>query len=467
MDHYPWKRHEAVYFSTIIHVPNTSSSKAKCWLTDWYHIVYDVTEYARDHPGGKDPLLEVAGADATSAYEDVGHSGDAREIMHNYLVGALEGAQDEEDQAQVKNETTPRINVFRKPDSEGRRTRTESTDTGAPHGVTAMVAVTAGISIPGTLWLLSQSSSSLGGGGFAQGAAASLTLCGLVGTAGALYLQNAMSFGSDFTAQAPHKQSATPRMTDYHPAGALKPSEYVKYALRKKEELAPGIFRFVFSLPNKHAVLGLPIGQHVAVRASIDDHTVVRSYTPVSNNRDLGRLELLVRVYPDGKIGNYLKNLSPGDQVDVRGPKGAMRYRKGLWKSIGMVGGGTGITPLYQIIRAICEDNGDNTQISLVYGNRSEGDMLLRQRLDHFAKVASHKFKLCYTLDEPPPEWKGEKGRVTKQLLEEYMPAAGENTKVLLCGPPGMVKGTKEQLVSLGFREPGAVAKMSDDIFCF
>lgn len=38
--------------------------------------VYDVREYARDHPGGAEALVEVAGTDATSAYEDVGHSED-------------------------------------------------------------------------------------------------------------------------------------------------------------------------------------------------------------------------------------------------------------------------------------------------------------------------------------------------------------------------------------------------------
>jgi len=34
-------------------------------------LVYNVTEYSRDHPGGPDALMEVAGTDATSAYEDV------------------------------------------------------------------------------------------------------------------------------------------------------------------------------------------------------------------------------------------------------------------------------------------------------------------------------------------------------------------------------------------------------------
>lgn len=54
--------------------------------------VYNVTEYAKDHPGGWEALIEVAGQDATSAFEDVGHSEDAREIMHAYLVGVFEGA---------------------------------------------------------------------------------------------------------------------------------------------------------------------------------------------------------------------------------------------------------------------------------------------------------------------------------------------------------------------------------------
>ncbi|ERF70803.1 hypothetical protein EPUS_08990 [Endocarpon pusillum Z07020] len=54
--------------------------------------VYNVTEYAKDHPGGWEALIEVASQDATSAFEDVGHSEDARGIMHAYLVGAFRGA---------------------------------------------------------------------------------------------------------------------------------------------------------------------------------------------------------------------------------------------------------------------------------------------------------------------------------------------------------------------------------------
>ncbi|KAL8601123.1 Cytochrome b5 [Nucella lapillus] len=51
--------------------------------------VYDVTKFLDEHPGGEEVLLEQAGSDATEAFEDVGHSTDARDLMKDYLIGEL------------------------------------------------------------------------------------------------------------------------------------------------------------------------------------------------------------------------------------------------------------------------------------------------------------------------------------------------------------------------------------------
>lgn len=51
--------------------------------------MYDVTKYIDDHPGGKEVLVEVAGTDATEAFEEVGHSDEAREQLGPYFVGDL------------------------------------------------------------------------------------------------------------------------------------------------------------------------------------------------------------------------------------------------------------------------------------------------------------------------------------------------------------------------------------------
>lgn len=54
-----------------------------------HNSVYNVTEFLNEHPGGEEVLLEQAGKDGTEAFEDVGHSTDARELMKKYKIGEL------------------------------------------------------------------------------------------------------------------------------------------------------------------------------------------------------------------------------------------------------------------------------------------------------------------------------------------------------------------------------------------
>ncbi|OAK96786.1 cytochrome b5 [Phaeosphaeriaceae sp. SRC1lsM3a] len=51
--------------------------------------VYDATSFVDEHPGGEEVLLDVGGQDSTEAFEDVGHSDEAREILDGMLVGNL------------------------------------------------------------------------------------------------------------------------------------------------------------------------------------------------------------------------------------------------------------------------------------------------------------------------------------------------------------------------------------------
>ncbi|BAE59865.1 unnamed protein product [Aspergillus oryzae RIB40] len=250
--------------------------------------------------------------------------------------------------------------------------------------------------------------------------------------------------------------------------GFLEPKDYKNLPLIRKDQLAPNVYRFVFELPGPRDVIGLPIGQHVAIKANVNGAAVSRSYTPTSNNLDLGRLELVIKCYPDGILtGQYLANLKVGDKVQFRGPKGAMKYHSGLCKKIGMIAGGTGITPMYQLIRAICEDDTDTTEVSLIYANRTEEDILLRSELEAFARKYPKNFKLWYMLDHPPKNWAYGNGYVTPEVMAAKLPGPAPDTKIMLCGPPGMVNASKKALTAAGFQAPGAVGKMTDQIFCF
>lgn len=247
----------------------------------------------------------------------------------------------------------------------------------------------------------------------------------------------------------------------------LDPRQWRQFVLTKKEEVAPNVYYIVFGLPRPDDVLGLPTGQHIALRASIDGQMVSRSYTPVSNNTDLGRIELLIKVYPNGAMTKHLEGMKVGETIEIRGPKGAMQYSREYAQHIGMIAGGTGITPMYQLIRAICEDPGDKTKISLLYANNTEEDILLRDELDGFARSCPEKFQMWHVLARPQESWEGYRGFVSGDLITTHLAPANESNKMLLCGPPPMLAAIKKTLEGQGWTMPGAMAKATDQVFLF
>ncbi|NXU46750.1 NB5R3 reductase, partial [Drymodes brunneopygia] len=253
------------------------------------------------------------------------------------------------------------------------------------------------------------------------------------------------------------------------PAITLKDPE-VKYALRliDKEEVSHDTRRFRFALPSMEHVLGLPLGQHIYLSARIDGALVVRPYTPVSSDDDKGFVDLVVKVYfrgvhpkfPDGgKMSQYLDSLKIGDTIDFRGPSGLLVYKgKGkagkfdirpekkaepvtkTVKYVGMIAGGTGITPMLQIIRAIIKDKDDPTVCQLLFANQTEKDILLRAELEEIQAQHPGRFKCWYTLDTAPENWDYSQGFVNQEMIREHLPPAQKDVLILMCGPPPMIQ---------------------------
>ncbi len=179
-----------------------------------------------------------------------------------------------------------------------------------------------------------------------------------------------------------------------------------------------------FKLPNPTDILGLPIGQHISVAATIagQPKEVVRSYTPISSDENPGHFDLLLKSYPTGNISKHMATLKIGQTVKVKGPKGAMVYTPNMVRHFGMIAGGTGITPMLQIIRAIIRGrpkNGgtDKTEVDLIFANVDFGDILLREDLDALAE-ADPGFRVHYVLNNPPEKWTGGMGFVTADIIK-------------------------------------------------
>ncbi|NXK02106.1 NB5R3 reductase, partial [Herpetotheres cachinnans] len=244
-----------------------------------------------------------------------------------------------------------------------------------------------------------------------------------------------------------------------NPAITLKDPE-VKYALRliDKEEVSHDTRRFRFALPSVDHVLGLPVGQHIYLSARIDGALVVRPYTPVSSHDDKGFVDLVVKIYfrgihpkfPDGgKMSQYIDSLKIGDTIDFRGPSGllfAIRPEKKAEpvtkkvKYVGMIAGGTGITPMLQIIRAIMKDKDDPTICQLLFANQTEKDILLRSELEEIQVQNPGRFKCWYTLDRAPENWEYSQGFVNQEMMKDHLPPPQNDVLILMCGPPPMIQ---------------------------
>lgn len=174
-----------------------------------------------------------------------------------------------------------------------------------------------------------------------------------------------------------------------------------------------------------------------------------------------------IQTYPQGNISKHVSTLKIGDAISVKGPKGQMRYSSDLAARIGMIAGGTGITPMLQIIRAALKDKSDTTELDLIYANVKEDDILVREELESLAKDNPKRFRVYFFLNEPPKGWQGGEGFVSKEAIEERLPKPAADSKVLMCGPPPMINAMKKHLEELGFDKPNTVSKLPDQVFCF
>lgn len=257
------------------------------------------------------------------------------------------------------------------------------------------------------------------------------------------------------------------------PKKVLIPDTFQEFELSEKTIISHNVAIYRFKLPSPTSILGLPIGQHISIGATIskDDGTsqeVVRSYTPISGDDQPGHFDLLVKSYPTGNISKNLAGLAIGQTIRVRGPKGAFVYTPNMVRHFGMIAGGTGITPMLQVVKAIIRGRaaGDKTEVDLIFANVTEQDILLREDLDALTKEDAG-IRVHYVLDRPPEGWTGGVGYVTSEMITKYLPKPAEDVKILLCGPPPMVSGLKKATEALGYKKARPVSKLEDQVFAF
>ncbi|PIA15883.1 NADH-cytochrome b5 reductase [Coemansia reversa NRRL 1564] len=251
---------------------------------------------------------------------------------------------------------------------------------------------------------------------------------------------------------------------------ALDPSKFTPFTLKEKVPINHDTSRFRFALGTNEE-LGLDITSCLVVKAKLDndEKATIRPYTPVSPQHARGYFDLVIKDYPQGKMSSHIHGLSPGETIEIKGPIPKFPYKADAFKEIGMVAGGSGITPMVQLIQHVLEDPNDHTKLTLIFANKSEDDIILRSTLDEYAKKHPDQFNVHYVVDKAASgDWKGGVGFVTKEMIQKYLPASSQDdVLVSVCGPPPMMKsvsGPKAPDYSQGevsglFKELGYTSK--------
>ncbi|KAH7385233.1 nitrate reductase [Phaeosphaeria sp. MPI-PUGE-AT-0046c] len=229
---------------------------------------------------------------------------------------------------------------------------------------------------------------------------------------------------------------------------------------------------FTFKLDHNNQALGLPTGQHLMIRLRdpVTREAIIRSYTPISQTTKKGFVDVLIKIYADsqeragGKMTKALDAIPVGHWVDFKGPIGKFEYLgRGLCsvnakerriKKFHMICGGSGITPIFQVLRAVMQDKEDETHCTVLYGNRLLEDILCREDLGKFARENEGRCTMIHTLTKGPEDWTGMRGRIGPELLREYCPQNEDGQSMaLICGPEALEKSAHKALNEQGWKD--------------
>lgn len=224
-----------------------------------------------------------------------------------------------------------------------------------------------------------------------------------------------------------------------------------KFDLVEKETVTHDTCRFVFDIPDKMPFNYLP-GDHMKVYPDSKNPLEFRSYTPTSTPDEKGHFELTIKRYPNGTVSRYIHDRKVGDKVDMSGPHEGGHFKDGMARYVGMVAGGTGITPMISIIRSILK-RGLDVEISLVFANKTVDDIILKDEFDRYAESRPN-FKRYYVVDQAPPGWDMGIGRIDKEMMRASLPGPSDDTVIFLCGPPLMELDIRKRLLELGHAKP-------------
>jgi ring-1,2-phenylacetyl-CoA epoxidase subunit PaaE len=240
----------------------------------------------------------------------------------------------------------------------------------------------------------------------------------------------------------------------------------VKDVIRETEDTTTLVFDIPEGLQSAFQYVQ---GQYLTLKITVNDKAHRRAYSMSSSPTETD-LAVTVKRVKNGIVSNFLHNhISPGSEIEVMEPEG--RFFTPLdpdqRKTYYLFGAGSGITPLFSILKTILEQEPQST-VHLLYGNRTEDNIIFKHQLDALLRRYEGQFTVDYILSKPKREkaagiaglfskgtlsWQGKVGRIDATQVNAFLenwPARNKKTAYFICGPGNLIDIVESTLLQLG-----------------
>ncbi|KAK5582923.1 hypothetical protein RB653_004512 [Dictyostelium firmibasis] len=367
--------------------------------------VYDMTEYLLYHPGGPNLLFKCAGKDATDDFEGMFHSRNAKAILERFYIGKASSSS----------------SILLTPNYKPPPSFSSSKQFLVPTTTTLSTTTTT----------LSTTT-----------------------TAAAISLSK------------------------------NKKIILSKVKIDKKIKSTENTYHYFIEIPEEHRDLEWisPLS-HVSLAKCIDnnnnnnnnnedfDNCSFKSYTPIKQTKDKKYLEFLIKGYEHGDVSKHIHQLKEGDHILLKGPietADNFDFEK-QQNYLLMIAGGTGITPMIQIIlESFYGDNNSNNnslKFILIYSSNNENEIIYKNELDEISKQFKDRLFIHYVITKPCNsivDKSFKKGRINQDMILTCLEPiiiklipkmVTDSMEILVCGPIDFNKSISKELSKIGFKD--------------
>ncbi len=219
--------------------------------------------------------------------------------------------------------------------------------------------------------------------------------------------------------------------------------------LIKKEVVADGTMSFHFSKPDGFEFRAGQFADYTLLDPSETDaegNTRGFSFVQAPFEPDL----VAATRMRDTAFKRVLYNLPIGSEVKLDAPYGDFTLHRTESTPAVFLIGGIGVTPVRSMIAQATHEKTAH-KITLLHASRAPGDLPLKADFEQLAKE-NPNFTYITTVESPTSDWRGERGRVTPEMVKKFVPDLSKPI-YYLSGPEGMVKAMRQLLVELKVNE--------------